>query len=320
MLMMSIDGAQLYRMKQSDCWIYIWVILDHAPDTRYKKKHIIPGAIIPGPNKPKDIDSFLFPGLYHLAALQKEGLKVWDAAKNQIVICRPFLAIVSADSPAMAWISGLVGHQGKHHCRFGCPIVGRRKPGGSTYYPCCSKPDNYNVDGSDHEDVDIKKLVDDFKKAQISGKSEEDYRKALRAVINSSLRGGEYEKNRLETGITKPSIFDGLPSEHTFGVPGIFTGDIMHLPALNIPDLFINLFRGKVDCEAPDSMALWKWKCLVGDNWVNFGKDVADATPFIPGQFDRPPRNPEKKISSGYKAWSSFSCSMGWVLAFCTSS
>ncbi len=30
-LMLSIDGAQLYQSKQSDCWIYIWIILDLAP-------------------------------------------------------------------------------------------------------------------------------------------------------------------------------------------------------------------------------------------------------------------------------------------------
>lgn len=26
-LLLSPDGAQLYAMKQSDCWMYIWVIL-----------------------------------------------------------------------------------------------------------------------------------------------------------------------------------------------------------------------------------------------------------------------------------------------------
>jgi hypothetical protein len=31
-LMLSIDGAQLYKSKQSSCWIYIWVLLDLAPD------------------------------------------------------------------------------------------------------------------------------------------------------------------------------------------------------------------------------------------------------------------------------------------------
>jgi hypothetical protein len=33
------------------------------------------------------------------------------------------------------------------------------------------------------------------------------------------------------------------------------------------------------------------------------GKLVAQTTPFIPRSFDRPPRNPAEKISSGYKAW-----------------
>lgn len=34
-LMLSIDGAQLYCNKVSDCWIYIWVVMDHAPDIQY---------------------------------------------------------------------------------------------------------------------------------------------------------------------------------------------------------------------------------------------------------------------------------------------
>ncbi|KAG2106829.1 uncharacterized protein F5147DRAFT_746242 [Suillus discolor] len=72
-LMLSIDGAQLYESKQSDCWIYIWVVFDHHPQERYKKKYVLPGGFIPSPNKPKNVDSFLFPGLYHLAAIQHEG-------------------------------------------------------------------------------------------------------------------------------------------------------------------------------------------------------------------------------------------------------
>jgi hypothetical protein len=73
-LMFSIDGAQLYASKASDCWIYIWVIFEYDPGSRYKKRHVLSGGFIPGPNKPKDSDSFLFTGLHHLAALQREGL------------------------------------------------------------------------------------------------------------------------------------------------------------------------------------------------------------------------------------------------------
>jgi hypothetical protein len=31
-LMLSIDGAQLYAHKASDCWIYVWVIMELSPD------------------------------------------------------------------------------------------------------------------------------------------------------------------------------------------------------------------------------------------------------------------------------------------------
>jgi hypothetical protein len=62
-LMLSVNGAQLYEMKKSDCWIYIWVLMDLPPQYRYKKKYVMPGGFIPGPNKPKNLQSFIFPGL-----------------------------------------------------------------------------------------------------------------------------------------------------------------------------------------------------------------------------------------------------------------
>ena len=83
-LMLSLDGAQLYQYKQLDCWIYIWVIMDLAPSIRYKKKYILIRGIIPG--KPKIVDSYLFPGLHHVSALQKEGLSIWNASHNVVEV------------------------------------------------------------------------------------------------------------------------------------------------------------------------------------------------------------------------------------------
>jgi hypothetical protein len=68
-----MDDAQLYRDKKSDCWIYIWILLDLAPDFHYKKQYVLPGGLIPGPNIPQHVESFL-PGLHHISALQNEGL------------------------------------------------------------------------------------------------------------------------------------------------------------------------------------------------------------------------------------------------------
>ncbi|KAF9017470.1 hypothetical protein BDZ89DRAFT_937108, partial [Hymenopellis radicata] len=76
----------------------------------------------------------------------------------------------------------------------------------------------------------------------------------------------------------------------------------MHI-VLNLADLFLNLWRGKFACGETDSRTSWYWAVLKGDVWKKHGADVARCTPYLPGSFDRPPRNPAEKINSGYKAW-----------------
>lgn len=85
--------------------------------------------------------------------------------------------------------------------------------------------------------------------------------------------------------------------------PGCFGSDIMHLAALNIPDLLINLWRGTFDCDKNNDIRTWDWTVLQGNIWEFHGKEVGDCTPYLPGSFDCTPQNPAEKISSGYKAW-----------------
>jgi hypothetical protein len=77
----------------------------------------------------------------------------------------------------------------------------------------------------------------------------------------------------------------------------------MHLVSLNIPELLIDLWRGTIDCDKDDNWRTWDWAVLQGETWRTHGKAVASMTPYLPGSFDRPPRNPAEKINSGYKAW-----------------
>ena len=63
-LMLSVDGAQLYRNKASDCWIAVWVVLELGPDHRFTKRHILPAYFVPGPNKPKNHDSCIHPSTH----------------------------------------------------------------------------------------------------------------------------------------------------------------------------------------------------------------------------------------------------------------
>jgi hypothetical protein len=184
-LMFSMDGAQLYASKTSDCWIYIWIVFDYIPGTHYKKKHVLTGGFIPGPNKPKHPDSFTFPGLHHLAALQREGLPIWNCITNTVDICHPFLSLATADGPGMTYLNGLVGHQGKKGCHLFCSLPGHHKRGKPHYYPALLKPTNYSVQGSDHPDIDINKLPSMSSKV---------YEQSLEFVVGSSSET-QYKKH-----------------------------------------------------------------------------------------------------------------------------
>ncbi len=291
-LMFSIDGAQLYTHRASDCWIYIWVIMDFSPKERYKKEYVIPGGFIPGPKKPKNLDSFIFPGLYHLAALRNEGLPIWNAATNRLFTSQLFLGLNTADGPAMAYLNSLVGHHGKFGCRLYCPTPGRHKTNGTHYYPALLKPVNYAMAGCDHQDL-----------SHFSTYTSHSHYFPNLAFLLESPNDTQYKRRRLETGIVKPTIFLGLPPRSTLAIPRCFGSDIMHLATFNLSDLLLPLWRGIFDHDPLDSPSDWPWAVLQGEIWESHGRNVAAATPYLPGSFDRPPRNIAEKINSGYKAW-----------------
>ena len=64
-----------------------------------------------------------------------------------------------------------------------------------------------------------------------------------------------------------------------------------------------DLWCKRPQIHSPDSTGPWPWAVLTGDAWVTHGKVVADAARYLPTSFGRTPRNPQEKISSGYKAW-----------------
>jgi hypothetical protein len=292
----SLDGAQLYQNKKSDTWLSIWILNNLSPSQRYKKKHILPGTIIPGPNKPKIIDSFIFRGMHHLSALQREnggtGLPIWDALAAKTIQSRIIFALSMADAVGMAETDGRVGHHGAHGCRLGCPMKGRHKPHTGHYFAAHLRPNNYSIQDCNHPDIDIRNL---------GVLSCNDYQRDLFKVISSTDQQN-YERNRKETGISKPTILSGLVSDLTLPVPRCFPLDLMHLLFINLGELLIPLWRGTLKCDSTDNVTSWDWAKLTGDAWQTHGKLVANATQFFPSSFHRPPRNPTEKISSGYKA------------------
>ncbi|KAI0632548.1 hypothetical protein C8Q77DRAFT_1059032 [Trametes polyzona] len=76
----------------------------------------------------------------------------------------------------------------------------------------------------------------------------------------------------------------------------------MHLTDINFPDLLLSIWRGVIKGSTVTDVKKLPWAVLQGDTWVAHGLQVQLASSYLPGFFDRAPRNIAEKISSGYKA------------------
>ena len=124
-LMVSIDGAQLYESKESDCWMYIWIIGNLSPNVHYCKLNVLPGGFIPGPKKPKNLDSFPFLGIHHLAIIQLKGLAMWDFNTDSHYLSYVYLLFTTADGTGLVYWDGMVGHSSKNGCCLYCGVLGK---------------------------------------------------------------------------------------------------------------------------------------------------------------------------------------------------
>lgn len=304
LVMFAIDDAQLYRDKESDCWFAIWVILNISPDQRYKKKYVLPAFFVPGPNKPDNMDSFLLPSFRHFSALQKEGLKVYDGHLKRLITSRPFFGFGTADTVALPLLSGSVGHNGYNGCRQSCGMPGRHPPGKPTYYPVALKPNDYTVAKCSHLDIDVRTLG-----PPDSARYQQDMKKVL-----ISPNDTRYKSNRRLTGIVQPSICLAFQQNLMFPVPRCFTLDLMHLVSLNIPSHLVSIWRNSSELKLTYKNETKPDFIILDDNeiWQEHGKAVVCTHPHFPDSFDRLPRDPSKKINSGYKAieWMNYF----WVL------
>jgi hypothetical protein len=292
-LSISLDRAQLYKKKQSDYWIYIWIIHNLSPNKRYHKVNVLPGGFIPGPHKLKNIDSFLFAGLHHLAALQNEGLEIWDASSNTTFRSDPYLLYVTADGPGLVHLNGTVGHSGKNGCRMYCGVLGRCQEEGTHYYPALIKPRDHCTQGSNHPDIDV---------FHLPAGGQWDYTQNLFTIVGSATTR-QCDVRKTETGLTKAPLILGLQPSRSLGIPLSMTTDIMHL-VMNLSVLLIGLWCGStpVKVSPSDHINSWDWAVLGTDQaWKAHGKAVEDTGPHLLGSFDCKPHNIADKLTSGYK-------------------
>ena len=75
------------------------------------EENIIPVGVIPGPKKPGDFDSFLWPLVQELLQLEL-GVSAFDAITTTVFLLHAYLIVVFGDIPAISMIMCMKGHNG----------------------------------------------------------------------------------------------------------------------------------------------------------------------------------------------------------------
>ncbi|KAF5349012.1 hypothetical protein D9758_012678 [Tetrapyrgos nigripes] len=129
---LSTDGFAPHKCRKKTAWPLIIFNYNLPPDICFHVEHILSLGVIPGPKKPHDIDSFLWPLLEELSLLAR-GVCAYDVLNNVIFSLRAYLIAVFGDIPAVSMLMHMKGHNAKSPCRM-CSISGVAGPDSRTYY------------------------------------------------------------------------------------------------------------------------------------------------------------------------------------------
>lgn len=98
---------------------------------RYKDENVFIITVIPGPKKPKDLFSFLYPLVQELMVLEGEGMVI-ENSQGESQTYKVHLTSVVGDIPGIADMCGHSGHTSYSGCRI-CTIIGTYSRG--MYFP-----------------------------------------------------------------------------------------------------------------------------------------------------------------------------------------
>lgn len=64
--------------KQDDCWLFLIINNNFHPSLRVKKENLLIPFLIPGPNQPKDFNTFLRPFVDEMKELESKNFIIFD--------------------------------------------------------------------------------------------------------------------------------------------------------------------------------------------------------------------------------------------------
>lgn len=151
---LTTDGFAPFKKRKSTSWPILLIVYNLAPDVRCHLENVLCLGEIPGPRKPKDWDSFLWPALIELVQLMY-GVEAFDGLTRALFVIHAYLLLVFGDMPAVSMMMRMLGHNAISPCR-ACEIRGVRipdKPRVTTHYvplhrsnhPSAPEPPEYDA-------------------------------------------------------------------------------------------------------------------------------------------------------------------------------
>ena len=297
---LSTDGFCPFRKRKKTCWPILIYNYNLPPEIRFWIRHILCVGVVPGPYKPKDFDSFLWPLVMELLKLAA-GIKAFDLSSDEIFALRAFLILVFGDIPAVSMVMRMKGHNGLVPCWM-CKITALRTPNSRSpaHYIPLNRAQHPAVK-DDHSAIQV------YNPADLPSRSHADFLNTARAVqmATTTAQSNILAKN---SGIKGIPILSYLPS---LFFPDSFPYDFMHLIFENVMKNIILLWTGEFKGLDEGSGNYH----LMPKVWEAVGAATAAAGSTIPSAFGaRPPNVCDDKMACTADTWSFWMLYLGPVL------
>lgn len=107
-LQMTLDGVQVTNQRNHEVTPVVLINLNLPPEERVKIENIMASMVIPGPQKPKEIDTFLQPLVEELKQLDR-GVQAYDANTGCTFNLKAWVTMVTGNSPRVRNIADAIG-------------------------------------------------------------------------------------------------------------------------------------------------------------------------------------------------------------------
>ncbi|KAJ3501992.1 hypothetical protein NLJ89_g9087 [Agrocybe chaxingu] len=259
-----------------------------------------PHCLIPGPKKPIDIDSFLWPAIVEFIKLA-HGVAAFDILESEMFALRAFLILVFSDIPAVSLLMCMKGHNGFSPCRM-CKILGVRIPDSrvTTHY--------VPHDRSRHPDVKADRTaIKVYDMANLPMRSHTELLAQANEVQQAPTNAAADRLSRLY-GIKGVPILSYLPS---LKFPTSFPYDFMHLIWENLIKNMILHWTGDFKGLDEGSEAYTLPKGV----WEAIGLAAATSGDTIPSAYGaRVPNIAADSTTCNAEMWSFWTLYLGPVL------